>query len=164
MRKQLLGSFVAGLMVFGAGSALADPGAETGEGVDQECEVTDASGNTTTEPCPTPTDPTAGDENMAPAGPVAVGGHQDGVGGGVYVQAGNEGEANSVGRASLSGSQADGSAGVYVEDYTEGNQGANAVESGNEATGCRLLAPAEGETCGAPGSDDSSSDAAYIHN
>ena len=152
MRKRLLVSFVAAFMLLGVGAALADPGAETGAGKDATCEDGTS--------CPTPSDPTGGDENMVPAGPVAVGGHQDGVGGGLYVSVGDEGQANSLGRASISGSQSDGSVGVYAEDYTEGNQFANGIESANEGAGCPL--PIGDGTCDT--SADSPDDAAYVHN
>lgn len=150
MRKRLLASFVAAFMLFGIGSALADPGAETGAGKDATC----ADGTS----CPTPTDPTADEANMAPAGPVGIGGSQSGMGGGMFVSVGDEGEANSVGRVSLSGDS--GSVGVYGEDYTEGDQIANAVEAVNSGTGCNLIAPEEGSACG----DPSDSDAVYAHN
>ena len=133
MRKRLLAWLVAAFMVFGAGAALAEPGAETGEGTNGECPEA-------TEPAPAPNDATACDENLvADAGaPVAVGGHQDEAepGGGVYVAVGEE--ENGLGRASVSGTQSGGSANVYAEDYTPGDAIADGVENGHEGAGCPL--------------------------
>jgi len=153
MRKRLLVSFVAAFTLLGVGAALADPGAETGEGNSGACPAPE-------DPAPTPSDPTACDENMAPAGPVGVGGHQDGssAGGGLFVQVGEE--EGGLGRTSISGSQADGSVGVYAEDYTPGDAIADGVENSHEAAGCPL--PIGDGTCDT--STDSADDAVYIHN
>lgn len=152
MRK-LLGALAAGAFVIGtAAGAYATPGggATPGHGKDTTC--TDSHGVTYS--CPTPADPTAGDANMIPAGPVAFGGAGDPTApaGGVFIAIGDEGVANSVGRVSVSGSN--GSLKIYAEDYTDGNKVAGAVSTVNTATGCKLIPPTAPAKCGDATGDD----------
>jgi len=111
--KKLFVTILAIGMVAGmASSAFAEPGpsAATGKGKNG----TPAS----------PTDRSAGQDNLLePAGvPVFVGGglNQDAPSGTLGVAVGDEGDENSVGRASISGD--DGGIYVYAEDYTDGDQ------------------------------------------
>lgn len=140
--------FVA-LLTLGVGGSAFAQSAETGEGKD----ATDANGD----PAPHPEDPTSDLDNQA-ADPLFVGADDnDGNGVRVAVAIGDENEADSVGRLGVALS-ADGSGGIYAEDYTEGDQVANTVEDANQATGCVFLPPDEGESC----SDESDDDAVLI--
>jgi hypothetical protein len=132
MRKLLAVCVVAvGLVAF-AGSAYGD--VVTGEGKN-------APGG------PNPVDPTAGYANQAPAGPLFIGFEADADGGGVAIALGDEGQADSVGRLAIFGSATDMTGGMYGEDYTDGDQIANAVRTVNQATGCALV------PCGGPNDD-----------
>lgn len=89
-------------------------------------------------PSPDPVDPTADCTNLL-VDPLTLcaSGDQNSMSGGIAIAIGDEGQDNSVGRASVSGSPS--GATIYAEDYTTGDQIANVVEAVDEATGCALL-------------------------
>ena len=141
MKKLFVTILAIGMVAGMASSAFAEPGpsTETGKGKGTAG----------------PADPSAGQDNqlapLADAGaPVYLGGGGDPAApeGAVGVAVGDEGAANSVGRAAVSGS-ADGFS-VYAEDYTDGDQIANGVDEANTATTCQLIA----ETPCGPDDDD----------
>jgi hypothetical protein len=124
---------------------------QTGQGKNGTC------GGTTTAPCPT--DGSASDPNLLPAGQPLYVGNDSGAGtpptsGHIAVAIGDEGKPNSVGRVSFGGSSTSG-AQVYGEDYTTGDQVASSIRTVNQATGCKLIAPTPPDTCATPNSDDS---------
>jgi hypothetical protein len=162
MRK-ITAVFAAVLLAAVGGAAVAfaqsPVAAQSGQGKNNPCPPPKEGQPPPPRYCPDPVDPSAGLTTHTPKdSPVTVqaGGDPAAQHGGVAVAIGDEGQANSVGRAGVHGSEDRGNIQVYLEDYTDGDQLAGVVADLNVATGCRFFPPGEGDPpCGeGPGDSD----------